>query len=393
MSTQTLVPEPISDDTKFDFQELNWHLDRVKSKVFLGRDAAFLGSLMCSLNFVWSSDVETAATDGETFWWNPVDFYRLPSEEERRATIEHELWHVARLHMPRGENRNPEAWNWACDIRINRDLRKEGYVLGPPWWIGDTPECPHEVEEEIYDWIMKNAPPPPKGGNQNGHMLPNAGNKQKMINAVVKAISQTKMAAGNKPGCVPGGIEKIVEKFLAPVIQWDVLLNQFFRDLLEEDYSWRRPNRRYDPNVLFLPSMVQDEGRLEHLCYYWDVSGSIGDAEEIRFNSEVKHIWEYFQPKKLTLVQFDTRITKIDEFNDGDSFNGIKIVGKGGTSFVPVRQHIIDNKPTAAIIFSDMECAPMQPLPPECGDLPVIWVAIRNRGATVPFGKIIHIKG
>jgi predicted metal-dependent peptidase len=245
-------------------------------------------------------------------------------------------------------------------------------------------------EEDIYDILDKQYPDPPPcwGSGGQGDMLPmEPGDKVKAVNNVVKAIHQAKISG--QPGSIPGDIEKIVKQFLAPVVPWETVLHQFFRDLLDEDYSWRRPNRRHDPSVLYLPSKITDDGRLEHLAYYWDVSGSISDKDEVRFNSEVKHIWDYYQPKKLTLVQFDTRITKIDVFNEGDTFEGVKIVGKGGTDLRPVREHIMEHRPTAAIIFSDLFVEPMQSLD---RGIPIIWVVVNNPSATVPFGKLLHIK-
>jgi len=64
-------------------------------------------------------------------------------------------------------------------------------------------------------------------------------------------------------------------------------------------------------------------------------------------------------------------------------------VGRGGTCLIEVRQWIIDNEPTAAVIFTDMGVAPMRPLSVE---VPILWVCTNNPGATVPFGKLIHIK-
>lgn len=378
---------PIEEGSEIDLRQLDRELDKVKSKVFLGRHAAFLGSLMSSLEFVWTYEVKTAATDGVKFYWNPNDFLALPPEE-RCATIEHELWHCARLHMQRRGSRDPKIWNIACDIRINRDLRIEGYTLPVPMWIQEHRECPTEVEEEIYDFLYQNAVKLPPG-NSDGHMVPgdpkDGNGTHKAVNNVVKAITQAKIAgAGN----LPGGIEEVVSQFLAPVVPWETHFQAFFNDLLDEDYSWKRPNRRYSD--MYLPSRYTDDGRLEHLLYAWDVSGSITQSDEVRFNSEVKYIWDTYQPRKLTLVQFDTRITSVQEFEEGDEFRDIKIKGRGGTNLAPLRDYIIQHEPTAAVIFSDLECAPMQPLPFE---VPTIWVAVRNKKAQVHFGQLIHIKG
>lgn len=387
--------QPIPDDAPFDMYELNRELDRTKSKVFLGKSAAFLGSLMSSMNFIWTESIPTAATDGVTFWWNPKWFLSL-KEDVRKTVLVHELWHPARLHLLRIGSRDPTVWNYACDIRINNDLENEGYSFEGthPWKdqsYGLTPE------EDIYDDLISKGvkpppgwgPPDPNGNGGTGDMIPmSPGDKVKAVNNVVKAVHQAKLAG--QAGSIPGDVEQVLKQFLAPVIDWRTVLYQFFSDLMDEDFSWRRPNRRHDPNELYLPAKITDDGRLEHLIYYLDVSGSISDQDLIRFNSEVKYIKDVFNPQKLTLVQFDTRISHEQVIEENDAFDEVKIVGRGGTCLIPVREHIIENRPTAAIIFSDLHVPPMEPLP---SPIPVIWVAIGNKQAKVPFGKLIHIKG
>jgi hypothetical protein len=53
---------------------------------------------------------------------------------------------------------------------------------------------------------------------------------------------------------------------------------------------------------------------------------------------------------------------------------------------VPVKAHIEEIKPTAAVIFTDLAVPPMQPL---AYDIPVIWVT-QTKGAKVPFGKLVY---
>jgi predicted metal-dependent peptidase len=392
----------ILDESKkeYDYPTLNRDLDRAKSAVFMGKDAAFFGSLMCTLDFVWSRQIETAGTNGSYFWWNPDDFLRC-DVEERKSTIMHELWHVARLHPMRRGNRCPDIWNHACDIKINRDLRQQGYFLGPDWI--DEPDFDLiELEEEIYDLLPKNPGSPgnqgqPQPGQSGQQPMAGSGSKhgkcqhasiqlspqdkQKMINSAVKAVQSAKLNAGN----VPGGIEIVIDKFLAPKIPWQAALYMFFNDLLNKDYSWARPNRRYTD--MYLPSQIDDDGRLEHLIYYLDVSGSISDHDVLRFNSEVKYIKDTFNPVKLTLVLFDTVIQQEYVFTEDDPFEKVIVTGRGGTSLVPVREHIMEHKPTAAIIFTDLAVTPMEP-GPQC---PIIWVSTDD-ATPVPFGKLIILR-
>lgn len=383
----------VADEATLDLHHISRELDKTKSTVFLGNNAAFLGSIMCSLNFIWSREVPTAATDSVSLWWNPEFFMGL-DPEARKTVLLHELWHAARLHTVRIETRDPKIWNYACDIRINNDLEREGskFIGIENCWKDQTVDANGiHAEEDIYDDLMKNAIQPPPtgsfgGGEGDGDMVPmDTGQKQAAINNVVKAVQQAK-ASGQAAGSIPGGIEEMLNKFLEPIIPWQTVLMQFFTDLLHEDYTWKRPNRRFED--MYLPSRFTDDGRLEHLLYCLDVSGSISQSDVLRFNSEVKFIQEVLKPQKLTLLQFDTRITDVKEFREEDPFDEIKVIGRGGTSFVPVREYIQKHKPTAAVIFSDMYCDPMEPLD---YDIPVIWVAIGNRNATVPFGKLIHI--
>lgn len=380
-------------DEELDLYQLTRELDRTKSAVFLDKkNAAFLGSLMCSLNFIWSRSLPTAATNGVSFWWNPDWFVSL-DPEVRKTILMHELWHVARLHMIRLENRNPRYWNYACDIRINNDLEREGasfYGVENCWKDQSFDANGIMAEEDIYDKLTNDGNSP-KGSSwsdqgEDGDMIPLTNQeKQTVVNSVVQAVHQAKISG--QAGNLPGGLQEVIDKFLEPVIPWQTVLMQFFTDLLNEDYTWKRPNRRYQD--MYLPSKFTDDGRLEHLIYFLDVSGSISDKDLLRFNSEVKYIQETLKPQRLTLVQFDTIIQDVKEFREEDPFDEIHIIGRGGTSFAPVREYIMEHRPTAAIIFSDMWCSPMEPLDEE---IPVIWVAIDNQSATVPFGKLIHIK-
>lgn len=384
--------------------DLQKELDRVKSRVFLGSNAAFLGPLMCSMEFHWDKAFPTAATDGLKIWWNPDWFESLPPAT-RATVLVHELWHPARMHLHRRGDRDPEVWNYACDIRINNDLENERDASGKPLYSFEGIEwCWKDhsfdvngraVEEDIYEELMKRGSKP-KGhtwnsqdssGGPAGDMVPGVTSAQirEQINAVISAAHQARLSG--KPGDIPGEVEEVIKAFLKPVVPWERKLMKFFTDLLDESYTWARPNRRY--SNMYLPSRFTDDGRLAHLRYYLDVSGSIMTKDIERFNSEVKYVWDVLKPEKMSLIQFDTRITKITDFNEGDPFQELEVKGRGGTSLREVRDDIIKERPTAAIIFSDLECTPMEALP---FDVPVIWVCIRNRNIAVPFGDLIHIR-
>jgi predicted metal-dependent peptidase len=388
------------DRTK-DIQYLTRELDKIKSMVFMGKNSAFFGSLMCSLGFEWVTNIPTAATDGTKIYWNPEYFLRLP-KESRRTDLMHELGHNSGLHFLRQGDRDAKLWNIATDIRIDLDLEADGYTFEgiegvltfkdldarkyAGTWTDAQGKSHMWLEEDIYDDLLKSHFKPPP--NYQPTMQPGGQGKiNASVNTLLKAVHQAKMQGGDAAGIGTGKYELLIKKFLAPVVPWETLLHVFMTELIEEGYTWTRPNRRYPD--MYLPSRHREAGKLDHLMYYQDVSGSILDADNVRFNSEIAFVKSKYKPKKLTLVQFDDGITDEVSFDENDPFDEIKIIGRGGTNLEPVRQHIIDHKPTAAIIFTDLEVTPMKPLP---FDIPIIWITIRNTGATVPFGKIIHIR-
>ena len=381
---------------------LRREMDRTKSEILMNSKNAFLGALMCQLKQAWDDTIPTAATDSLSIWWNPDWFLSLP--KLARVTVQaHEVWHVARLHNIRRGSRDPQVWNWACDLRINNDLAAMGFsfVGLEGCWL--DPQYPPEMpEEDIYDLLMKNAVKPPPGGYDpfDGDMQSSGptdlGKSQPtpaqvkaaavaQVQAVAQAIQQAKVMSA--AGSIPGSLELLIEDFLAPVIPWEQVLYNWFTDLVQEDFSWRRPNRRFSD--MYLPSLQSDEQRLQCLHYYFDVSGSVTNQMIKRFNSEVKYIKDTFNPERLVLAMFDTQIHEVYEITEHDQFDRIKITGRGGTSLECVRKHIDETRPTAAIIFTDLDCPPMGALKV---NVPIIWTVADNPGAKVPFGKIIHIK-
>lgn len=377
-----------------EIDKLNNELDWVKSRVFVSRgNSAFLAPLMCSMEFRWLPGIGTAETDGTYVGWDP-EFWKYLLPETRETVLVHELWHPALLHMCRRGDRDPEIWNWACDIRINNDLKNAGYSFKGIEWAWMEPEVDENgraAEEDIYDWLIKTGHKPKKrppsrfeGGGDIKDPSPEV--QQTIVNNVVRAVHENEMANG--AGSIPVAIREVLSKFLEPIVPWEDELMQFCTDLLDTIRTWERPNRRY--TEVYMPTYVEDEGRLEHLGYYLDVSGSCSNKDVLRFNSEVKYIKEVLKPKKLTVCQFTTQIINVMVFEEDDPFEEVIRWGTGGTSLTDVRKHMMENQLTAAIVFSDLDCPPMQPL--DGPEIPTIWVGIRAAGRKVNFGKLIHIR-
>ena len=174
-----------------DYSALDKELDKVKAQVFLNNNAAFYGSVLCSLSFSWDDEVKTACTDGVSIIWSP-SFFKELDKDTRKTVLMHEVRHVAHLHELRRGNRDPEIWNIACDIRLNNDLENEKDSTGKKIYSFKGVEwaCKdhnYDVlglmpEEDIYDELMKKAIPIPSGGawgkNEGGDMKPTPSDKK-----------------------------------------------------------------------------------------------------------------------------------------------------------------------------------------------------------------------
>ena len=374
--------------------ELSKQLDSVRLKIFVhDKFSAFYGPLMCSLHFIWDDETNnTAYTDGERLAFNREFFTQLTTDQ-RLAVTQHEIEHVARLHMIRGEGLDPEDWNRACDYVINQDLRDRGYDISSIKGVLLDPKYKGKTEEEVYYMLQQSKSPnkPQPFGGSSGDMVPGSMSgvtKEEILSRVMQAQEAMKMS-GREAGNIPGNVTGYIDALLKPVVDWKSLLRKFLVDKIRGGRSWKRPNRRYAPQGIYLPSKSMQDGKLDHLMWFFDVSGSVTDEQLQRFNSEVKHVHENLKPRKMTIVQFDTKIQKIDVLLDHHNFSGIEIVGRGGTSLHHVRKLIDKEKPTAAIVFSDLYCTPMDPLTSKTD---VLWIVIDHESATIPFGKAIHIK-
>lgn len=388
---------------ELDYQELDYLLEKTKYQVFMGKNSLFLGSIMSTTNFVWDTTISTAATNGTVIVWNPYYFLSL-TPRGRVTILKHELWHVGYLDCIRVGSRNHLAWNYACDIRINNHLHNEGEACGISdvkinLWLDHAYDgmSPEDIYDKIYpqdieDLVLKygEAHDDLSDPEIPSEVFPQKIDKWTVLNNLIASVQSTAIGGGGGAGSVPGEVETTLKRFLAPKLPWNQLLFNFFNENYQQDYSMKKPNRRFQD--MYLPSLVDsDEGGLDHLMFFGDVSGSVNDAEFTRYCSEVKYIKDHFNPEKLTFVQFDMTIQSIKTWEQNELFDEVVRKGYGGTSLDCVRSLILEKKPTAVVILSDLQCTPMEPIA-QIYKVPLLWVAVNNGGAKVNEGKLIFMR-
>lgn len=367
--------------------EMEKALDKTKITIFLGSTAALLGSIMCSLNIMFDDHIDTACVGSKMIRWNP-EFFERCTPKGRVFVLMHELWHIARLHRVRRNNRNHQRWNHACDYIINEWLFKEGYActeadIGGISCLLDKKYF-GKCEEEVYDLLNADDFELPDAPSMNDMPPSDESDEASDVPIVVRAIEAANQAG--MPGSVPGEITRYLAEYLNPLVPWQNLLQKFFQDLAESRTTWRKPKRRCPD--MYLPSRYKDIGKLTKLNYYLDVSSSVTKKDILRFNSEFKHVKDTYRPEEMIQILFNTKIVEENVILENDPFTDAIYDTQGGTSLYYVRKHIIESKPTAAVIFTDLGCTPMDTLP---FDIPIIWIVVGKIKTPVPFGTPVYI--
>jgi predicted metal-dependent peptidase len=373
---------------------LNTKWQKVKAGLFYNKGCSgFLGRLLTTVDLVWTTEVDGAAISTTHLLYNPEVFME-EDLETGITTLAHELWHKGFLHHSRAGTRCSKVWNIAGDYVINNRLEDDGFYMGGFPWLLDQ-QYRDMSTEEVYDLLQKNPGMIPQdipmdgdisfiGSDigEDGNPLPMASDvTSQAVLDVISAVTVGKMQGGMQAGKMPGEVTQAIDEFLNPKLPWDTILYAYFNSFIEDEYSYARPNRRFED-----PIMRGRTGRngLDHLIFSIDISGSISDDTIKRFFTEGKDVQERLEPEHMTMVTFDTDIHDIYELERGDPFEKFEITGRGGTDLEKLFEYGLKHEATAMIIFTDLYVD----IPPDPG-FPIIWICVDSDETEVPYGKLI----
>ena len=330
-------------------QDAQHALDRAKMTLATKPNSVFISTIVFSLKFSWDNTTPTACTDGTDLIVNP-DFFMSLNDYERVFLLEHEAYHVAFQHMLRYGERDFRTWNMATDYVINAMLIKAGGKM-PDGGLYEA-KYANCTSEEVYDRLVQN--PPPEAKNFIPDMSDGSKNSPEEIEEeikeiLVKAVIQSKRS-NDEPGTIPGDIERALDELLNPKLPWHIILANYMTALAPDDYSMRRPNRRYLPDF-YMPSLWGES--IGEIAVAIDTSGSISQDQLNAFFTEVHFILERMQPDKITVIDFDTEINSVNEVKDPDDIKNLRFSGCGGTRIHEVMQWAADNQPLCMIVFTD----------------------------------------
>lgn len=372
-----------------DYRKYHKLIDRAKLTLMDMKATTFYSAFLSMLNVEIDPGLGTAATNGLKLFYDPWFLDQCTNEEILGVTM-HEVEHVVNGHcdyaMYPEDQYCHDKLNIAQDHYINLRLKAMGYKIPDIPGIGHLadPQYKGMSSMEIYHKLPKNGPKMnpklrdilqcPAGMSKEEHA-------ERVMNIIIKSVIIAEQS--NDAGSIPGELRKNLEDVISPKLPWQTILQQFLTEFVNEDYSMRRPNRRFMPNW-YLPTL-HGEG-MGHLVIYGDVSGSMwGVVEEIW--AEFKYIFDTMKPTSAHVMTGDTKIQLDKTYDMGDELDEWELTGGGGTVVQPVIDVIAEESPVFALLFTDGYF----PVPnmDAVGDTEIFWVIKDNPGFEPVKGHVI----
>ena len=366
---------------------------------------AYSGVLACGKVIVDDS-VPTAATDGWDVRYNPKFIEEhMSTDPQLRFLVLHEATHKAYRHMTVWKalhEENAMMANVAADYFVNGTLHDtddgEGFIKMPDVGIKPEPKYRGWSVKQIFDDIKQQQKDGQGQGDGDGmdehdwegnEANGDPAQEQAQANEIQRAIRQGEIMRKKMQGKGSGGEDGVFGDLLAPKVDWRKVLRDFVTETCagRDESSWRKPNRRFLADDVYMPSMVGTT--MTELVIGFDTSGSIfGGDEMTRFVSEIATIIEQIKPSKCRVIYWDTEVTGEQVFEDGQfAVQDLKIKGGGGTDGSVLFDHLRKNniKPDAIVQFTDGYVGSWGNT-----DVPTMW-AVTTAGMSAPFGTTIHI--
>jgi predicted metal-dependent peptidase len=371
----------------------NLNLLKARNKLLIHEP--FFGSLLLRLAFVEDPSHKTFWTDGRSIGFNPDLAAALPNTQVQ-GILAHEVMHNILLHMSRCQARIFKKWNYACDYAINPGLLKSGFEL--PEWVLYEKQYENMTAENIYQMLPDDYDKNEEAGAGSGEGpgqgvagptdelrqppgVSPAELEQEWTIATQQALNEAKIR-----GKMPAHLKEFIENVLEAKISWIRQLREFMTRPRRDDYSRRRPNKRFITQGMYLPRLYSEGLGLAVIVL--DTSSSTQRFRE-QFAAEVSAVLEETAPEKILVLSVDTRVAKVQEFTTDDLPIKLSTHGGGGTEFDPpfiwLEEHL-DEIPDVFIYLTDLEgeCTVNTP------EYPVLWVSTTSL-RDVPFGEVINI--
>lgn len=380
-----------------DFQKL---LSKAKIGLLSKDELVFFSSIILGVPHKIDNATQTAHTDGLSISYNE-EFFKKLTGEEREFLMAHEGMHIALEHCTeRAVGMDPELWNKAADYVINLMLTKiglkmpKGGLLRHDFNNMSTKQIYRQLEAEEARNGKGSTPDNSMGGQSLKDIKEPPSNDQKTRKEIKEQVEELVMRGkvmAEMAGCMPGDLgpdlQRLIDGLTKPAIPWQRVLQRFFNAMNKGDYSWRKPNRRYQPLGMYLPSLYTPA--MGPVDFAWDTSGSITDQIFKYFVSETHFVLKKFNPEYITVMQFDHTLRSKDKVRTARDLLKLEMQGGGGTHIDEAIAEFAKNNSQALIVLTDGYLNTHHiPNPGK----PVIWAVYQNRGFTPTWGKVVNFE-
>ena len=384
-------------------------------------DHPFFGNLLAHLKKVPSTQTKTFKVNSKEIVYNP-QFVDTLSIAETKGILAHETLHVALTHHLRRMGREMSQWQESCDYVVNSIVSEAGFTLPDDALINSRFD--NMSVEDVYKIIFMERPPQDQeeqgdndnqeGGTGQGEGAGQGGDDDQEgdsdgqnnpppplstgdfedgpateedrttdeSNWKVRTIQAAH--AARSQGKLPRQLKHLIKDIIKPKANWKAQLRDFVSATSKDGYTMMPPNRRMIHQGIYLPSLRSQT--LNKIVIGVDTSASVSNDELTQFQSEINSILEENTEASAVVIQCDTRINDVTEYENSDLPIKMEARGRGGTSFDPVFDWVEDNgaEPDCLVYLTDLECNfPDQP------GYPVLWASVADH--TAPWGQTIHI--
>ena len=377
------------------------HIDLMKTPAFV----AYSGVLMVGSVKVEDdkSKCPTAYTNGRDVVYGR-EFVAKQTDAKLRGLILHENKHKMYRHIATWKHlwkQDASKANRACDYVINLEIvdeskKSNGFVELPDGGLYDE-KYRGLNSAEVFALLDDDdgGDGGGEGGGLDEHGWEDAESmseeeKQELGKQIDQAIRQGAILAGK----VGGNLDRCFTDLLSAKVDWREALREFVSTVCngKDDSTWRKPNRRWLQNDLYLPSTISES--MGRIVVAVDTSGSIDQHSVNRFLSEVVGIMNNVNPEIVDLLYWDSEVAGHEVYGVGDGdkmLASTKVKGGGGTSPSCITKYLKDNSivPECVVVLTDGYVGS------DWGGTwtsPVLWCIVGGCKAVPSVGQAIHME-
>ena len=361
--------------------------------------APFFGTLALYARFLPSTEIETAATDGQDVFYNP-SFVCSLSPAHLDGLLVHEVLHAALDHVHRRGARDATRWNQAADIVVNGLIDEAGLSL-PGGGLRDATLEKFSVEEVFAvmardgkqraqvdaDLMPGLGDSKEESDGETGDGMPGRARRARARRQWAEATDRAaSVARGRGVGTLPGGVDRAFGLTDRPKLDWRTLLWRF---LARAPTDFATFDRRFIHQGLYLETL---EAVSLRVIVGIDTSGSIDVDSLDAFQAELFGVLRAYPATQAWILYVDTVAYGPYLIEPGDELPPPE--GGGGTDFAPFFAAIdaagLADEAAVAVYLTDGD----GPFPTQPPTYPVLWIVTPGGvdDAMFPFGDVVRMQ-